>query len=445
MSSGRARTGGMALLLAALPIAGPAAGPAEVAAWAGDPVEVAVGAAHRGPWMMNRSNFDYVDDPAVAIGGDGHVAVAWADQPRQNIFFQMYGPDGAARFAAPVDVSAHPGVFSWLPRLAVAAGDPQRVYALWQEIVFPGGSHGGEIFFARSTDGGASFEEAINLSDTMAGAGKGRLTARRWDNGSLDLAVGPGGRVYAAWTEYEGRLRVSRSGDGGASFAEPVHVAGDHARPARAPALAVGADGRVHLAWTVGEDPAADIHVAVSTDGGRSFGAPRIAAPSGGHSDAPRIAVDSQGRLHLVYGESLAGAPGRYRIRYVRRDAGGDRFSDPQTIAAPDAGAESLNFPEIAVDGADRLYVLWKRFPDRRHYGRGLGFAVSHDGGESFAAPETVPGSDDPDLGFSGSLQGSLMRRLAVNAAGEVALADSSFAPGEISRIRLWRKPAAAR
>lgn len=110
-----------------------------------DRLEVAAGDAYQGPWRMNESEFRYVDDPSVAINEEGVVGTAWADQAAQEIFFQAYGTDGAARLTAPVNVSRHPGIFSWLPRLVMTSG---KVFILWQEIAFSGGSHGGEIFFS---------------------------------------------------------------------------------------------------------------------------------------------------------------------------------------------------------------------------------------------------------------------------------------------------------
>jgi hypothetical protein len=434
---------GAVILSALLSSAGREAGATAGDGWSGgERIEVAAGNAHQGPWRMNESDFDYVDDSTVAIADDGHVGVAWADQARQKIFFQMYAPDGQARFAEPVNVSAHPGIFSWLPRMVIGAGDAQRIYVLWQEIIFSGGSHGGEILFARSTDGGASFSAPLNLSNTQAGAGKGRLTTHRWDNGSLDLAEGEDGTLYAAWTEYEGRLFVSRSSDGGASFSRPFHVVGDETRPARGPSFAVEASGAVHLAWTWGEDSAADIHIATSRDGGRSFGAPQAVSSGPGHADAPKLAADSRTNLHLVFGESADGLFGQYRIRYSRRTAGNDNFSQPVTVAAPARDIESMNFPHLAIDSADRLYLAWELFPEPRHRPRGLGFTASTDGGESFAVPEIVPGSDDQDLGINGSLQGLLASKLAVNARGDAALVNSSFARGKSSHVWLWRKPA---
>jgi hypothetical protein len=284
------------------------AGAAELA-WT-EPIEVARGPARQGPWRMNDSEFHYVDDPTVAIDDGGRIAVAWADQERQDIFVQVYDPAGAPMLEVPVNVSRSPHIFSWLPRVAIPTGDPSRVYVLWQEIVFSGGSHGGEIFFARSTDGGRSFDTPMNLSGSIAGDGKGRLSAQSWHNGSLDLVLNSRGGIHVAWTEYEGALWYRRSTDGGQTFAEPEHVAGDGTVPARGPTLAVDGDEVVHLAWTVGEDPAADVRLVTSTDGGITFGSPTVVGESDGHADAPKLAVDGEGTLHLVYAEADRGSGG---------------------------------------------------------------------------------------------------------------------------------------
>jgi hypothetical protein len=269
--------------------------------WHGS-TEIAAGRAERGPWQMNESRYDYVDDPTVAIDERGGVLVAWVDQARKDLFFWKDGKS--------VNVSRSPETFSWLPRVATDAKG--TIFVLWQEIIFSGGSHGGDILFARSQDGGRTFSKPLNLSSSVAGDGKGRIDKERWHNGSLDLVVGPDGTVYTAWTEYEGRLWLRRSADGGKSFSDKLAVKTD--KPARAPSLAVHRK-TVYLAWTVGDDPGADIRVARSTDGAASFAAPVIVEETNAYSDAPKIAVDIDGTVHLVYAE------GR-RIRYTRSSDG---------------------------------------------------------------------------------------------------------------------------
>ena len=115
-------------------------------------IEVAQGKAFRGPWMMNESVWRFVDDPMVAITDEGNVGVAWADHSRKDLFIQVFGPDGKGRFTEPVNISRSPRIFSWLPRVIMTSGDPEEVYVLWQEIIFSGGTHGGEILFAMSAD-----------------------------------------------------------------------------------------------------------------------------------------------------------------------------------------------------------------------------------------------------------------------------------------------------
>ncbi len=411
----------------------------------GERVEVAAGGGHRGPWRMNESAYDYVDDPTVAVNEQGVVAVGWADQSRKDIFVQLFGPEGRRRLPAPVNVSRSPRVFSWLPRVLITSSDPIRVYVLWQEIVFSGGSHGGDIFFARSTDGGRSFSDPLNLSSDRAGSGKGRLTEDYWHNGSLDLAMGPEGHLYAAWTEYEGALWVSRSTDGGRRFSPPLSIAGGGAaRPARGPSLAVDARGEISLAWTVGEDRAGAIRIVRSTDQARSFGEARPVAGSGGHADAPKVATDSRGSVHLVYAAPPGGPAGRYRIHYTRSLDRGRTFEAPKIVSGPHPeGGEGAAFPALGLDARDTLYVVWERLPVSGPSPLGLGFTYSRDAGLTFAPPAAIPGSAEPALGANGSQQGLLMRKLAVNRSGAIGVVNSAFKPGGASRVWLLRGQAA--
>jgi hypothetical protein len=322
----------------------------------------------------------------------------------------------------------------------VAPRDTSKISLLWQEIIFSGGSHGGDILFARSTDGGASFSTPINLSNSRGGDGKGRLDRDTWSNGSLDLAMAPDGALLAAWTEYDGMLWLARSTDGGASFSRPMHVAGDGKRPARAPSLATGPGQRVYLAWTVGEDRGADISVAQSDDGGLSFGRPHVVGAGPGHADAPRLAAGRTGMLHLVYAESEDGPSGRYHVRYAQSVGGAGRFGIPQLISQPQGhGGNGAAYPTMALDGQGTLYVAWELFPGAATRPLGLEFTVSRDNGRSFSPPQLVPGSQDGAGATNGSHQGLLGKKLAVNDEGRIAVVNSSMKPGERSRVWLIR------
>ena len=411
---------------------------ASLVAWRGS-VEIAAGGGERGPWQQNESRYDYVDDPTVALDRSGNAAVAWVDQGRKDVFFTIFGAEGKPRLADPVNVSRTPAVFSWLPRVVLSPLRPGDVFILWQEIVFSGGSHGGEIFFARSRDGGRTFDAPLNLSRSRAGDGKGRINRDVWHNGSLDLAIDAHGTLYAAWTEYEGPLWFCRSRDGGASFTKAIRVAGG-GKPARAPALAVAPDGSLYLAWTHGEDDSADVNVARSSDGGRSFARPAVVARTPGYSDAPKIAVDAKGVVHLVHAESEGGPFERYHVRYTRSHDQARTFEAPRDLSQLNpSGVTSAAFPAIEADHHGRIVVVWETYPNARTNPRGLAIAVSLDHGERFSAPASVPRSAGAAGGSNGSHQGLLMRKLALTDGGEIALVNSSLAPGAGSRVWLMR------
>ncbi|MFC5462826.1 EAL domain-containing protein [Massilia niabensis] len=408
-----------------------------------EPTALAAGRGERGPWQQNDSRYDYVDDATVAFDAAGGLAVAWVDQKRKDVFVQKVNPAGGRLAGTPQNVSRSPATFSWHPRIAMAPGErgrPGTLYMLWQEIIFSGGSHGGDILFARSSDGGLQFSEPVNLSRSRGGDGKGRLSCTVWSNGSHDLAVAANGDVLATWTEYHGALWFARSRDGGASFTAPRKVAGDAARPARAPALATGPDGAVHLAWTVGEDPAADIHLARSDDDGASFGPARRVGAGPGHADAPRLAVDGKGDLHLVYAEAPAGPGGRSEIRHARSTGGGP-FSAPRTISSPvsGTGTASAAYPGIGTDGQSRMVVIWEVLDAPGARPRALQIAVSPDGAQGFSRPAPVPGSAAPPGAGNGSHQGLLGKKLAVDGSGNLAIVNSSMLPGVNSRVWLMR------
>ena len=395
--------------------------------------------AYMGRWRMNDSDFRYVDDPSVSITEAGETGLVWADQQEQEIYFRRFD-ENCNTASERVNVSQSPDIFSWLPRIAHHPENSDKIFVVWQDIVFSGGSHGGEIFFAKSDDGGASFSTPVNLSNTQDGAGKGRHSQQVWDNGSLDLAVDSDGQVYIVWTEFEGRLRFIHSDDGGDQFKDPLTLADDaNAGPARAPSIAVS-DEKVHVVWSTGENPAADIYHAYSDDRGGEFRAPETVDQSGGHSDAPQAALDSNGNLHVVYGESSDGPMRDYHIRYTRLESGEEGFSNPKEIARPqENGFAGFHYPTIRIGGADNLYVMWVVFPENVRESRGLAVSTSGDGGRRFSDAEVIPGTNEAGVGINGSRQGSLMTRLDVNQNGDLVVVNSTFQAGESSYIWKWQ------
>ena len=101
-----------------------------------------------------------------------------------------------------------------------------------------------------------------------------QLAAEQWEPA---LAVGPDGTLYAVWTDErngDGDIYFARSTDGGATWSANVQVNDDAAEARQGnPALAVGPDGTLYAVWEDPRNGDSDIYFARSTDDGATWSA----------------------------------------------------------------------------------------------------------------------------------------------------------------------------
>lgn len=208
-----------------------------------------------------------------------------------------------------------------------------------------------------------------------------RVAPKTWKYGfddAPDLALDERtGELYLAWTRSlavdAASVVVSRSGDGGRTWSAPLplQTAHDHARLA---SIAVAPDGDVVVA---GIDTTHGIWIARSTDGGRTFGAARTAAPllsnpSGecslaGLSPLPKeeqtcagpnpTVVADDNRVFVVYDD--VGANRTLDVYVAVLDRALQRLFRTR-VNPPDRGAAQQFFPVAAVDPATgALWACW--------------------------------------------------------------------------------------
>jgi len=162
------------------------------------------------------------------------------------------------------------------------------------------------------------------------------------------------------------------------------------------PALAVTAvfDGRGGL-WLARVE-GGHLFVSRSDDKGKTFGpavkvnpvAENIAADG---ENRPKIAVTREGRAHVSYTSSLE-QPFSGHIRFSRSTDGGKTFSEPVTVN-DNREIISHRFETLAVNDRGQVFIAWLDKRDLsaaqregRHYrGAAVYYAVSDDGGASFA------------------------------------------------------------
>jgi hypothetical protein len=174
------------------------------------------------------------------------------------------------------------------------------------------------------------------------------------------VAVGAGGRVYAAWRHiFPGSMRdiaFARSSDGGRHFDELVRVSEDkwelNGCPEDGPALAVDRAGVIHITWAtlVNEgEPQKAIFYATSKDG-KAF-SPRARLPTSGITPGhPQMTLVSGGGVAIVWDETVDGLR---RIASSRVSSSGS-IRPAQVLS----GTESSSHPVI-VQSAGQLLVAW--------------------------------------------------------------------------------------
>jgi hypothetical protein len=318
----------------------------------------------------NGADYERASDPWLSFTTDGTVyllslsfsgATLAADST--SAMLVLRSSDGGAHWGTPqVLISDGGGTFNDKGAIAADATDPHHVYATWDRLRV-GGS--GPTYFARTSDGGASWEPAAPIYDP----GPGNQTL-----GNIPLSLADG-TLLVVFTEYDSvpggataRLRVIRSPDRGTSWSAPVTIATEHSAGVRdpntgtivrdgagLPSIAADASGTVYVAWQSSDfsGGARDaIAISRSADHGASWSMPvRASGDLAAAAFTPNVHVRADGVIGVGY----------YDLRYNQPSTG--NFQADYWLATSLDGASwtdvhvSGPFPLDQAPNADGLFV----------------------------------------------------------------------------------------
>jgi len=316
-----------------------------------------------------------------------------------------------------------------------------------------GNPNGYTQYVWRSTDSGQSWVgPALAIGSASTTDDKGHLAVDDHAGSSFS------GNVYAVATRDPcgpGQLRFARSIDGGMSF-QPDQQVNDAAAIAFNGNIATGADGTVYVSW--GEltpcGPTQSLYAIMidkSADGGQSFG-----ALNGGNDHAIRIGDLVEGVrpdpdrggstailgthptdpniVYAVWAEDPTGIDDS-DIMFSSSLDGGNTWSTPSRVnddVNPTGEFFSQFWPTIAVDPSDgEIDIIWysdQNDPDRNDATPliDLYFTSSNNGGSSFAPSIRLTPASSTRAGFFGDYIG-------IDSLGGVAhpiWTDTTFLPG---------------
>ncbi|HLB09443.1 MAG TPA: sialidase family protein [Gemmatimonadaceae bacterium] len=267
------------------------------------------------------------------------------------------------------------------------------------------------IGFARSTDGGRTFETPISLPD---------VTGSNYNTWDPAIAVGPDGTVYAVFMLTKGAQWfpvVDASFDHGKTFTQTAElVPPDPKNWGDRPFIAVGPDGAVYVTWDYGPDRSTvtylcdptgscgfatgqlNVVIQKSTDHGKTFSDMTPVSPGFPHSggDSGPMVIEPNGRIDVLYQgyritntTTYAMDPG-YEYFTASSDGGKD-WSSPVQLG-PNNGTMSLAEwwidGDIGMDSAGNLYAVW----DTQGSNNDIGWlSYSTDHGAHWSTPTQVP------------------------------------------------------
>ncbi len=285
------------------------------------------------------------------------------------------------------------------------------------------------IFVCRSTDGGASWEllEPVTLN----------IDAGPFDDKYLmTIDISPNSphkdNIYIVWTRFgagQSGIYFVRSTDDGESWSVPkrLHSSGSF----QSPVPVVAPDGRLYVFWrsqtSLGQTHAM---VRVSTDGGATWGAKRIAqtvyTTGQRHSQSNRYVLPDKQNLRVSsYPAAAVDFSNKFHGRVYVVQSGKQEFDGPEGIFltySDDGGktwASSIRvdnntigtdvfFPAIAVDPKTGIVAIlyYSSENDPNNKGVDAILALSEDGGQTFRHIRLTPYTaylDDPnDVSFQG-------------------------------------------
>jgi uncharacterized protein (DUF736 family) len=306
----------------------------------------------------------------LAVVGRGQDGEVWLLENQVDALDWAFAPPPP--WSEPANVSQSQAV-PGLP--AIAADAEGRVHVLWSEASEEG-APGTALYYARWGDQRWTRPASV-LQSAEGGAWEPALAAV----GEQLHAVwsgGRGGEMLYSWA-------YARDAYAPGAWSEPQPL------PAPGPvgccsAIAADSEGRLHVVYAVPLNEGRGIYYTRSDDGAWSEAEVVFDAAAAGWSMVthPRLAVDEQGTVHVVW--VRAALPGTFPpegVFYARSTDEGGVWSEPLAVAE---GA--YDWPLVAASGMGQVHLLWNEATGRRGWWQ----QWSSDSGEGWTSPQRVPG-----------------------------------------------------
>ena len=309
----------------------------------------------------------------VAVVSPGDPALAAAGQTAE-VFYKR-STDGGATFGGFQNISADASRTDEFPDVGIAGSN---VYVAWEAPPSTGAEQ--DIYVKRSTNGGLAFSDLRNVSNNPT-----RST-------EPDIAAG-GSNAYLVWKNpsdpndqgSETDIFHSRSTDAGLAWGAAANLSNNLDATAKPVVAASGSN--VIAAYHNGATP--DIYTARSTNSGGTFASPFNLSNDADRSKIPAIVFEAA-NVHVVWENPLDGlGTGIPDILYRRSaDSGATWTPNPATTAPTNLSntpGVTSKAAAVAVSGST-VHVVWVETIGNDE----IVYTRSTDGGANWSAPVNI-------------------------------------------------------
>jgi len=316
----------------------------------------------------------------------GRAKLALAIQLAVLLVATSWLPSGVATASSNIRVNTDQGqTEQGFPDVAVVG---ENVYLTWID----GREENDDIYFARSTDAGATFTGPnVRLNDD-AGVARQVFPA---------VAASPTGTVYVVWEDDrmgDGDIYLARSPDGGVTWAANVRMNGDTENARQEGAMvAIDAGGAAYVAWLDTRDNGTRIYLRVSSDGGLTWAPETWMNSADTDISDPTMTAGAADSVALGWGGRRDGDFDS-DVSFAMSTDGGVGWTDPTVVISGDAGSVVQRSPSLTLDTLGAIYGVWEDGRNGNFYD--IYFAKSNDSGLSWTIPpiriseDLGPGAD---------------------------------------------------
>ncbi|UCC12782.1 MAG: exo-alpha-sialidase, partial [candidate division WOR-3 bacterium] len=261
------------------------------------------------------------------------------DRDMDTEVYYKRSTDGGATWGPDVHVTITAGP-QGLPSVAVVS---DYVHVTWADFTLIGNS---EIYYGRSTDGGATWETPTQISYGAGYSSSPSITAYESD-------------IHIAWQDsrfawYNNEIFYRHSSDDGVTWGNESRLTEDTTF-SNAPSIGVSAN-YVHVVWEEMRDGNFEIYYKRSTDYGQTWGQDIRLTDDTGESHYPSLAV-SGSNVHIVW---IDNRDGNEEIYYKNSIDNGTTWSADTRLTDNMNASQNAS---LAVCG-EKVHVVWQ---DDRH------------------------------------------------------------------------------